>query len=264
VEVGDYTLRVEAFGYADHSEPLTVAGDTNVSVPLEPAPLPVDGIVVDAETLDFDGRVRDLARDTYVMDAHILTDQGHDSWSDARGRFNLDDTFAETPVRVFIQAFGYQVLDTIFVPDDEERYVFDLLPDPFMERMIEIQTERIEERAGELLYENRPPLNRDDMARYSGFGTLAIMMEAKYTRPILRGIVCILFDERFITSGVEWRWLLENTIPEELERVELLEFPGPGRLFMLRVYTRAFFEELVVTNQPLKQPLLIEFTGFCQ
>ena len=262
VEPGVYTLDVEALGYDDVSISVSVVGDTTISVPLEVAPLPLDPLIVEAETLDFDGRVRDLVRDSYVLDAHIRTDQDHEEWSHRGGRFDLDDVLAETPMRVFIQAFGYLTLDTILVPDDEERYVFDLMPDPFMEGLIEIQVERIENRAGELLYESRPPLNRDDMARYTGFGTLSLMIEARYPRLVLEGLVCLIFDEQEI-EGWDRGWLLNNTIPEELERVEVLEFPGPARLFMLRVYSRVFFQHLVNSNQSLRTPVLHEFTGSC-
>jgi hypothetical protein len=52
--------------------------------------------------------------------------------------------------------------------------------------------------------------------------------------------------------------------PQEIERVELLEFHvGPGRTFMLRVYTRLFFQELIARNQPLQRATVDPYTGVC-
>ena len=114
------------------------------------------------------------------------------------------------------------------------------------------------------MYEDRPALGREDLARYPGFGTLRTMMEARYPLGILRRVGCIIFDEQWIRTGVERRWVLENTTPEELERVEVLEFALAGaRAMMLRVYTREFFQQLVATNTPLRRPFWHEYTEVC-
>ena len=60
------------------------------------------------------------------------------------------------------------------------------------------------------------------------------------------------------------RWVLENTVPEELERVELLEFTLSGaRAMMLRVYTRDFIQRQIATSTPLRSPFWHEYTGVC-
>ncbi len=199
------------------------------------------------------------------MDAQIRTDQGHEEWTKWHGRFDLDDVYGDIPIRLGIRAFGYLPLDTTFVPDDDERYEFELVPDPLAERMIEVQAQRLEERAGDLLYENRPPLMRDDMARYTGSGTLRTMLEMKYPSILRRvGVGCFIFDEQPIRTRDERIWALEHTLPEELERVEILEFPGPARRFMLRVYSRAFFQELITRSPSLRNPIMQPFTGSCR
>ena len=142
-------------------------------------------------------------------------------------------------------------LDTTFVTDDEERCEFNRGTDPVMERMIAFQVQRIEDRAGELLYQYRPALNRAELSRYAGFGTIQSIMELKYPRRILRSVSCVILDEQEVIQAWRRRWLLQNMIPEELERIELLEFPGPARSFQLRTYTRGFFQELVSRNPPL-------------
>ena len=252
VEPGVYVLRVEGFGYVDYTTSVSVVRYAIVSVPLEAAPFALDSIVVEVRTLDFDGRVRDPTLDYLVVDAQVLSDQGHEEWTNTRGRFDLDDVFEGTPLHLVIRAFGYLQLDTIFVPDDEERYEFNLVTDPFMERMIAFQVQRLEDRAGELLYQFRPALNRAELTRYAGFGTVQSIMEARYPMAILTNVECIVLDEEWIRTAWQRRLVLQNTIPEELERIELLEFPGPGRTFQLRIYTRAFFQELVAGTQPVR------------
>ncbi len=61
-----------------------------------------------------------------------------------------------------------------------------------------------------------------------------------------------------VIRPTDWRWgtVIRNTIPEELERLELLAVPAPGRSFQLRIYTRAYFQELVTRNQPLGRAVM--------
>ena len=254
VRPGDYTLRVEAFGYLALSRSLGVVGDTLLVLPLEVDPVQLDPLTVELEKIDFDGRVRDPGRDSNVLDAQVLSDQGHEDWTNVHGRFDLDDVFEHVPLRLAIRAFGYLPVDTTFVPDHEERYPFDLVPDPLMEKMIEVQVGRLEARAGDRSYEYQPAINRDDMSRFTGNGTLQTVMESRYPRHILRRIGCFFVDERHIMDRQERTVLLQSIMANELQRVELLEFPGIGRLFMARVYTRAYFMRLIARNEPLPPP----------
>ena len=77
VEPGVYVLLVEGFGYVDYTTSVSVVRYAMVSVPLEAAPFALDSIVVEVRTLDFDGRVRDPTLDYLVVDAQVLSDQGH-------------------------------------------------------------------------------------------------------------------------------------------------------------------------------------------
>jgi hypothetical protein len=135
VAAGDYTLRVDAFGYATLSRSVSVAAEMDVTMelPLEPSPVPLDAIVVEAGTLDFNGRVRDPVRDFIVVDAQVLVRGRDPVWTDTHGRFDVDDPPEGVPVRMTVRAFGYLPIDTAFIPDDDERYVFDLAHDPFAE-----------------------------------------------------------------------------------------------------------------------------------
>ena len=255
---GDHLLTVEAFGYSTIARRLSVPTETFVSIPLEPSALPLDSLLIESRTLDFDGRIRDPGRDYSVKDARVTTDQGHEEWSNAHGRFDLDDVREGVTLRVSIRAFGYLPIDTAFVPDDDGRHDFDVLPDPLVEEMIEVQHRRLADRAGEYLYEFRPALTRDLLSRYMGTGTLETIVEARYPPAVYRSIGCILVDDRPIRQRWEREWVIRNTIPEDLERIELLDIPGPGRSFALRVYTRRYFQVLIAETTPENLDAVLE------
>lgn len=268
-EPGDYTLVVEALGYSRLELPVSLSSDVDLSLPVEPAPLLLDTIVVELETLDFDGRVRDPRLEARVYDAHVRSDQGHDEWTSLTGRFNLDDVYENVPLRMMVNGFGYMPLDTTFIPDDRERYVFDLLPDPVGQRMIEVQTLRLSERTRSGRWYRphrslRSEVSREDMARSVSDGSLQTVLEATYPLHVLRRVSCFLIDERPTNSRAERTAVLQGTLVQELERIELLEFPGQNGALMFCVYRRRFFQELVATNRELRTPLLITFTRTCR
>jgi hypothetical protein len=269
VEPGDYTLVVEAFGYSRQELLVSLSSDVDMSLLVEPAPLPLDTIAVELETLDFDGRVRDPRLDAQVYDAHVRSDQGHDERTNYVGRFDLDDVFVDIPLRILVNGFGYLPLDTTFVPDDRERYVFDLLPDPIGQRMIEVQTLRLSDRtrSGRRYRPHRwlrSEVSREEMAEAVSDGTLQTVLEATYPFHVLRRVSCFLLDERPTNSRAERTMVLQGTLVQELERIELLEFPGQHGALMLRVYTRRFFQELVATNRELRTPLMDSVTRTCR
>lgn len=269
VPSSEYSLRVEALGYSDFAAALEVNADTMLVVALEILPVEVDGLTVELGTLDFDGRVRDPRLDAWVYEAEVRSDQGHHDVTSLSGRFDLDDVFDGPSLRLTIRGFRYMPLDTTFIPDDEDRHVFDMAPDPVMSRMIESYVARLDERAQRRIYEYQPALNREDLAEFRPNASLRVVMEAKYPLRILEGIVCVFLDER------EYPWwnshdgrmsLLEGTSAHELERVELLEFPGEAQLFMARVYTRRFFQRQVASPDNLVEPSAAATWGgtFCR
>jgi hypothetical protein len=260
---GDYPFHVEALGYKDFSATVAVNHDTVFVAPLEILPIELEGLSVTLGTLDFDGRVRDPRTDSYVFDAEVRSDQGHRKSTNLGGRFDLDDVFDGPPLRLMISGFRYLPLATTFVPDDEERYPFDLAPDPVMTRMIDAYVARLDVRAGERMYEYRPPLNRTDLARFPVNLSLRAAMERQYYPHIVRRIGCLMLDEReyIFHSEAERISVLEGTFANELERIELFEFPGEGRLFMARVYTRRFFQRHVGTSGELDTPSMISTPG---
>lgn len=265
---GEYELRVQAVGYQELQLALTLVRDTTLALPLKVDPFEVDSIDVVLERIDIDGRVRDPRTGSWVADADVRSDQGHRESTNLFGRFDLDDVFDGPPLRLIIRGFGYLPLDTTFIPNDEDPHIFSMAADPVITRMIDRYMARLDDRAGERMYEYQPALNREDLAQFSANTTLRQVMEAKYPLHILRRIECFFLDEqeyRFISDDHRLS-VFEGTFANEIARIELLEFPGPGRLFMARVYTRRFFQRQVGSPDDLAKPSITPTPGgtFCR
>ena len=50
----------------------------------------------------------------------------------------------------------------------------------------------------------------------------------------------------------------------ELHRIEMYEFPGMGRLFMVRFYTRRYFQRTMGSDEPLERPSMTMDGRFCR
>ena len=256
---GRYELRVTALGYAGLSVALDLVRDTTLSLPLQRNPIQLGDVGVVLDRIDFDGRVRDPRRaNAWISGAEVVSDQGHSERSNLFGRFDLDDVFDGPPLRLVISAFRYLPLDTTFVPDDDERRSFDLIPDPVMERMISEYVTRLDERAEAHIYnEYKAPLNRLDLASMRLNTTLREVLERKYSLKRIQSIGCMFLDEheyRFI-SQEHRNSVFEGTFANDIERIELLEFPEAGS--MLRVYTRYFFQNHVGGTGKLATPMMV-------
>lgn len=263
VPSGVYPLHVEALGYEPFDVTVLVNDDSDVVVALEIRPVEVDGVTVTLRRIDFDGRIVDPRTGSSVADAQITSDQGHEKRSNLFGRFDLDDVFEGADLRLVIGAFGYLPLDTTFIPDHEERYPFGLSQDPVMTRMIDAYVTRLDDRGGDHLYKFRPALNREDLAQLRANTSLQRILESKYPLHLIRRIGCFFLDEREyrFTSDEERVSVLEGTFANDIERVELFDFPGEGRLVMARIYTRRYFMLHVGSPGELSRPSMIVTPG---
>jgi len=271
VEPGEYTLRVQALGYTPESRVLTVDSTTRlVLVPLRIAPLQVDSLTVELRTIDIKGRVRDPEHDLLLVNAEVLTNQVAGTHTDAHGRFTLKDVLEGVPVRVIVRPYGYLRVDTTFVPNEDENYLFEVEPDPWVEEMIAVQIGKLEERVAGMRAVAWPPMNREELLQYSGTFTLHDMLEREYPNSTaIGGIICAFLDEvkildpadsamRGVDGRLRFRAVLDTTLPEELERVELLAFGQPP-VFMLQIYTREFMQEMFDLELELRRPVLTPF-----
>ena len=249
VAIGEYSLKVTAVGFQPAVLRLTVEGDTTVTVRLERVPFRLDSLVVTARKIDVEGRVQDPGRDLPLRDADVLTSHGPPMRTDRRGRFRLKEVWEGGQIALSVSAFGYLPLDTTVVPLAGDRYVFDLVPDLLVERMIAQQIERIEQRAGGRLSTLMRPLDRDGLLR-SGGGSLRDVLRAKYSIH-LRRLRCVLVDDRLLPPSADGA-MLGAMIPEDVQRVEFL-FNGA----MLRVYTRQYMRRLIGSRAKLRPPVYV-------
>lgn len=248
VTPGEYSLRVAAVGFAPVLLQLTVRADTTVTIRLTPVGYRLDSVVVTARKIQVEGRVQDPVRDVRLRDADVFTNQGLPTRTNRQGNFQLKDVWEGAPLAVLVAAFGYLPVDTILIPSDGDRYVFDLSPDPVVERMIARQVERIEQRSRGRLSVLARPLDRETLL-HSGGGSLRDILMARYSIH-LRRLQCIVVDDRMLPPGMEEE-MLGHMNPDDVERVEVL-FRGA----MLRVYTRNFIRRMV--SGSVKLPSLVE------
>jgi hypothetical protein len=270
VRPGGYALLVVAYGYASRSRDLSIRDDLTFTIELEPAPVRLEG--VGATFVEIEGRVRDRANDFFMVDAIVLTNQGRGVATDAHGRFALEGMLEGAPLRLTIESFGYATLDTVVVPREDEKYLFDLEIDPVVEAQIAVQIERLERRAAPAFAVGRRNLNRDDLLAYAGNHTVQSMLLFEYGPRRGSRVPTVYVD------GM--RWSLTNNpvdelfalLPETLERIEFIVIPYVCA--RVDIYTRDFMRELIaregelppvcdgIRNDPWKNPSRVQFEGF--
>jgi hypothetical protein len=251
VAPGAYSLRVDAFGYAPVSVTVRVDRDTTIEVPVHIAPFLLDSLVVEPRLVDLEGRVRDSARDFYLMDASVLAGGEAPTRTDSRGRFTLGGVLADTSLRVLIRAFGYLPLDTTVVPRANTVHLLELQPDTVVERLIGTQTDRIRDRAAPRRAPLMRPMTRDQLLAHAGRRTLADVLEWEYGERRLRAVECVVVDEKQLLGAWQPSSLF-HIFPEQLERIEFLGRNGS----MLRIYTRQFMQEMISRDIELRTPEL--------
>lgn len=258
VALGTHRLRADAIGYVVGEWQVEVRRDTMLIVSLEPAPIALDSLRVTLRGFDLNGRVRDPALEGYVARATVRSDQGHEETTSLTGRFELDDVYEGPRLRLVIRAFRYLPLDTVFTPERNTDYSFDVTADPVIGRMIDRYEGQLEARSAARLYAHQGTLDRAALARLQGNISVWDALLARYPDHVVRRIVCFVFDEREyrFQSTDERRAVLEGTFVNDLERIEILEFPGMRRIFMARVYTRRFFRAEVGNPRELRDPVL--------
>lgn len=266
VEPGAYQLRVFALGYAPTTRSLRVgAGDTTVTVALDIAPLALDSLDVDLRSMDLRGEVLDRAsgREVVVVKAEVRANQVSGTLTDSHGRFEFERVPEGAAIRIEIRAFGYLPVDTVVYAAEDEEYVFALEPDEVVQQMIRVQVRRLEERAAGRRGLMRP-MGREELLRYAGSATIRDVLESEY-RSFLGRLVCGLIDEQNIYSASEFMAIAGQLLPEEVERIEFIAgepFPtrrriGGPRIFQVRIYTRAFIQEMIANGRELREPVFV-------
>lgn len=249
VTVGAYRLRIDAFGFASVSRVLIVEGDLVESFVLDVAPFILDSIVVEARSIELEGRVRDPVDDISLVDVDVFSTQQPATQTRPNGNFSLD-VYEGVPVGLSIRSFGYQPLDTVITPmEDDDRHIFHLRPDSTALRLIDSQIARIEERSGNRLAFLMRPMDRRALTRWGNM-TLVDMLPRQYPFTYKR-VSCMILDEEPLTP-----WTMESSLETILVReVERIEFLFDGA--MMRVYTRRFMLKMLATGNELRRPVYV-------
>jgi hypothetical protein len=156
-----------------------------------------------------------------------------------------------------VLAFGYMPINAILSVFEDTTLVFELEPDPVMQRMIAVQVARLEERSRPHLAAIMPPMDREYLMANRN-ATALDLIRYRYGQRINR-VGCILIDDRQSYNGLDE---LNHYLPDELERIEMLY-----RGAMLRIYTRDYLSKLVGGGVTLVKPLYVQGlskTPFCR
>ena len=247
---GEYVLRVEAFGYVAYSTSLRVRDDVTLAVGLEVAPFVLDSLVVAPIEVEVRGRVRDPAEDLSIRDADVHTSLGEVTRTNGVGRFDVRG-WEGNSLLLLVRAFGYLPLDTVVTPGTAGRHLFDVEPDPLVQRMIDAEVRRLDQRARGQRAVTMRPLNRADLLRRRGFTLLELLMHDYGLRA--RRLRCVVLDERSLTPSMA-DGVVRTMLAQDVERIEFL-FRGK----MLRIYTREFMRTMLGGGVELRRPVYVEY-----
>lgn len=257
IQAGTYAVRVTALGYASTTRSVTISADRFVTVALEVAPIALDSLSV--RNIELEGRVSDEPRDAWVVGAAVTVDQAAVTETDSHGRFSAH-ALEGVAVAVSIRAFGYLPMDSVVRAREDVTHDLLLARDLVIEAMIAAQVERLETRASPRFVAGFPNLDREKILRRYGTGTHTLMslLEFEYGPRFDRRLHCVVIDEKVYErgtgSGLMAGIMLNTTVPEEIERLEFM-FRGE----MLRIYTRAFIQEMTAREIQLRRPQIFPF-----
>lgn len=244
-----YTLHVEGLGYQAVSLNLVVEDDVTTTVTLQVSPLLLDSLVVDSRSIDIEVRVWDPVKDLPVQSAEVVSDQADPTRTSWGGRFKIRVADG-VPVRIQVRAFRYLPLDTLVVPEEGTEYRFELVTDPVVARMLEMEIVRLDDRMGGRRAVGMGPFNRDDLARWSG-ASLFDLLRARFPNRGRR-LQCIVLDERDVGAPMVVP-TLKTTFADQVDRIEFL-FRGA----MLRVYTKDFMRKMIGGGIELRRPTYVD------
>lgn len=244
VQAGRYELRILALGYADYEQALLIRKDTLLAIEMDVAPVQLDTLGVRGRNINVRGRVREKGTRIPLIDVDVQSSVDRRTHTNAAGRFKLSRVPADLPVAVHLRGFGYLPFDTIVESPSDTTLDFELEVDPLVQRMIDVQVQRLDTRSKPFQAVIMPVIDREDLLRNMNMSALDLI-KSKY-RIFLGRVHCIMIDDRQSYNGIEE---LDLFLPDRLERIEFL-FRGA----MLRIYTRNHMAKMLGSNKPLARP----------
>jgi hypothetical protein len=245
--LGTHSVAIKAYGYSPREVSVRLTGDTSIVVPLDPAPISLDSLLVEGRTITVRGEVYERGDDRGLLDVEIRVEPDHESYTNSAGRFKLEDIPAGPPLRFSVRGFGFLPIESVLSAFEDTTLVIHLEADSVAQRMIQQQVERIENRARPHATAVMPALDREYLLRNRNATALDIV-QTRYGL-FLGRIKCILIDDRQSYNGLAE---LAHFLPDELERVEVLL-----RGVMLRIYTRDYLRERLGQAGKLPTPVYV-------
>jgi len=245
---GVFELRVEAVGYAPYARTLIIERDTNLVIVLPLRPVQIDTLQVQTRRVKVDGWIRERATGRSVINANIMAIGGRHEVTKRPGYFKFNDVHAHIPFDVSILAFGFEPVYLTVLPSADTTLHVELEVDTMIKRLLTAQEQRLEKRA-------RDAVGRAysiDRARLlktpAGMSLREAVSEVLQTAPFSygRGTTCYVVDEEAVPNDY-----VDAFAPEEVHRVEV---HTRGGMNMIRVYTRRFMSDLIVSNRKLPRP----------
>ncbi|HEX2167149.1 MAG TPA: carboxypeptidase regulatory-like domain-containing protein [Longimicrobiales bacterium] len=243
--IGTHIVLVHAFGYDTSRSEIVLRSDTVVEIRLPPTPIRLDALHGVAGSVVLRGLVRDAGSNRTLRNVAVLAVGGRSTRSDRLGRFRLELP-RSAPAAVSLRSFGYLPLTDSLELAGDTAITFYLEPDEVVGRMIAHQVRRLEERATPRRTAGMPPVDREEL-----LASNANLYQMLDQRGYLRRVRCVLVDD-VQYFGHERAGILRTTLPEDVERVELLY-----RGAMLRVYTRDFIRRMVMGQVAIRRPLYV-------
>jgi hypothetical protein len=246
VAPGTYMLAVDAVGYRPVVFQITLRADTTLTIQLDPAPLPLDSLVVQARYVTIRGSVRDSATGLKLMQAQATVYPGGLSEGARSGDFTIKNVPAGDSVTVVVEALEHLPARVTFVANRDTALNISLGIDSVALRMVAKQVERLELRVRTLPH-TVDALNAEAL-RTSAAGTMDELLRRRLPttmfsiRPPYAPIVdlCMLYNDKqtnwFVLQGIE---------PAQIERVEIIGRARDRELNisypkMIRVYSRSY------------------------
>ena len=247
--VGLLSVSVTAYGYAARRVDVRLMADTSIVVELDPAPVSLDPLRVEAGSITVRGEVLERGTDRALLDVEIRAEPDHEAYTNVAGRFKLEDIPAGPPVRFSVRGFGYLPVESVLSAFEDTTVVIFLEVDPVVQRMIDQQVGRLEDRARPFATAVMPAMDREHLLKFRNYTALDLI-RFEYGQFTGR-INCILIDDRQSYNGMDE---LAHFMPAELQRIEVLE-----RGKMLRIYTRDYVRDKLGEGGKLPMPVYVEY-----
>jgi hypothetical protein len=276
VATGRIALNVTALGYAPAEVVFFLARDTSLVIQLDVAPVVLPEIVGRTRTITVRGQVREKSSGAVLMRTEVTFGERRVA-ADLLGRFRFDKVPASQPFELTARAFGYMSVTVTATAEQDTTIAFALVPDPVMLQMITAQVGRIEQRYKPLRQSRMLPIDRTELMQHQNKNVLDLL-QMKYGPDNLLRIRCILIDDvqkssfgitpfngvnrpsaASVDRGVGE--ILEGVLPDQLERIEVMQAGAGQPAYMLRIYTRDYIAKMTAgAIKTLRTPLFVNNT----